>query len=30
VMVYESKARTTFRDVKSALSIPGLFTLLAL
>lgn len=30
VMVDESKARTTFRDVKSALSIPGLFTLLAL
>lgn len=30
VMVDESRTRTTLRDVKSALSIPGLFTLLAL
>jgi polysaccharide export outer membrane protein len=30
VMVDESTARTTFRDVKSALSIPGLFSLLLL
>lgn len=30
VMVDESSARTTFRDVKSALSIPGLFSLLLL
>lgn len=30
VMVDESAARTTLRDVKSALSIPGLFSLLAL
>lgn len=30
VMVDESKARTTLRDVKSALSVPGIFSLLAL
>lgn len=30
VMVDESSTRTTLRDIKSALSIPGLFTLLAL
>ncbi|WP_162918553.1 polysaccharide biosynthesis/export family protein [Taklimakanibacter deserti] len=30
VMVDESSSRTTFRDIKSALSIPGLFSLLLL
>jgi polysaccharide export outer membrane protein len=30
VMVDESRARTTLRDLKSALSVPGIFSLLAL